>query len=1278
MSQKRIIGIDLGTTNSVCAVVMGMEPEVIPNSEGENKTPSFVAFMDNGEVVVGEIARRQAATNPLKSISSVKRLIGRSFDEVQESGEIYPFQLVDHENELLIDIDEMGYRPEQISALVLKKVKESAEAYLGEEVTQAVITVPAYFDDLQRQATIEAANMAGLDVQRLINEPTAAAMAYGLGRSSETDEIIAVYDFGGGTFDITLLEISEKTFEVLTSSGDTRLGGDDLDHAIIDYIVQEFEEENGFDLTTDPVIIRRLKEVAERAKCELSTTVQTRISLPFLTQKNGQHLHLDMKITRQTFEDLIHDYVNQTIRCCRKAIEEANISKKDINKVILVGGSTRIPMVQEAVEDFFKQAVFKGVNPDEVVALGAATQAGIFEGSIQEVVLLDVTPHSLGIETEGGKFSEIIEKNSTIPIKAAKTFTTTEANQEFVNIHVLQGESKDSVDNKSLGKFSLSNIPSAPSGVPRIRVTFFINADGVMEITAEEMSSGIAENITIVHSQLTEEEAERRSRRRQRNTRSQKSKRKDDRTPQRRNDESSRVAGRSSTQENPRMGLKLERPKTNADDSDYRQKTGPDDSGVKSQTGTVESPQKFTVIGDTQPSEVAKGVSTRLADNSLAPVDYGKTPPMYSHLNTPLSKENATRPEPPAAQQKEKTPPPPEESTGFRIEKSDDAIPALNKTLLEKNESENDTSDFENELTEKVTSEHSRKPSSNYDSETLLEPTFSQLNSANEGEDNSLPAPIKRCLSLAVSGDSSDDALEQYQFALKDLRSEQHFSNMSYPFLRARFYLQMMCGQLQETIDTLQLLRKAHGKAKSEDVLALHSKALTHFGSPASLVRAQAYAKELSGDFAGACLDYEQATKIEPRPEDQEVLKRLYTARSEKKNDPQAKFKLVKVLLKSNQVDEAIEILQELQDDEQLRSRALKVLGLCYWQKNMHYLAWQKFKSLKIDDDLKDILYRLATDMESSDQLNNAINVLDHLADHAPNFRDTEARLKKLNYRMKLQKEEYESHRDVPVLSKDSRFDIVEEINRGSMGIIFKAKDKMLNEIVALKMLNDYLCSDPSAVERFKSEARAAKKLSHPYIVRIHDLFEIDQKRFISMEFIEGTDLKKMLVEKTTFTVEMVIYYLKQICDALGYAHKLGIIHRDIKPANIMVTSDNSVKITDFGIAKILRGDEVTKSGTAVIGTPLYMAPEQIIGDSVDARTDIYSLGIMLYEIISGNPPFYLGNIEYHHIHTAPPTLPASVPEKMAEIIMKMISKEPSDRYQSVSEILNQISRPTS
>jgi molecular chaperone DnaK len=515
-SESHILGIDLGTTNSVVAITIGSDPVVMPNSEGGNKTPSVVAFLDNGDVVVGEIALRQAATNPVRTISSVKRLMGRNLEDIEDAGDMFPYQLVSHEGDLLIDVDGMGYRPEQISALILKKLKESAESYLGTEVNRAVITVPAYFDDAQRQATIDAAGMAGLEVLRLINEPTAAAMAYGLGRTSQEDEIVAVYDFGGGTFDVSLLEISEKTFEVLTSTGDSHLGGDDLDAAVVSMIVAEFQDEYGVDLTEDPVTLRRLKEVAERAKCELSTTNQTTLALPFLTYVNGQPLHLDRMFTRDEFEDLIDDFVRRTIRCCKRALEEAGLSKKDINRVIMVGGTTRIPLVQDSVEEFFDQQIFRGVNPDEVVALGAATQAGVFEGSVQEVVLLDVTPHSLGIEVEGGKFSRIIEKNSTIPIKAAKTFTTTEDNQAFVNIHVLQGESDEAAENRSLGKFALTGIPPASAGVPRVRVTFFINSDGVMEISAEDMHTGQAQAITIVHSQLTEEEKSRRHRKRQR------------------------------------------------------------------------------------------------------------------------------------------------------------------------------------------------------------------------------------------------------------------------------------------------------------------------------------------------------------------------------------------------------------------------------------------------------------------------------------------------------------------------------------------------------------------------------------------------------------------------------------------------------------------------------------------------------------------------------------------------------------------------------------------
>lgn len=1313
-SEKRVIGIDLGTTNSVCAVVLGTEPEVVPNSEGANKTPSVVAFLKDDEVIVGEIARRQAATNPTKTITSVKRLIGRSFTDVEEADELYPYQLVDHENELLIDIDGMGYRPEQISALVIKKLKESAEAYLNEEVSQAVITVPAFFDDIQRQATIQAAEMAGLEVLRLLNEPTAAAMAYGLGRSKQSDEIVAVYDFGGGTFDITVLEISDKTFEVRTSTGDTQLGGDDLDDCIVQHVLEKFEEENGISLTQDPVTIRRLKEVAERAKCELSTTTQSRLSLPFLAENDGQPVHLEQTLDRDDFEDMIDPYVRRTVKSCKRALEEAGLTKKDIDKVILVGGTTRIPLVQDSVEDFFDQAPFMGVNPDEVVALGAATQAGIFEGMVQEVLLLDVTPHSLGIEVEGGKFSKIIDKNSTIPIKAAKTFTTTEENQAFVNIHVLQGESEESAENKSLGKFSLMDIPASAAGIPRVRVTFFINADGVMDISAEEMSSGRAEAITIVHSQLSNEESDKRKRRRSRKS---KRKRKDHRAPTRYgNSKSGTGTGTSisSTAEHDSVSNLKDpnRPKqTPLPDDDSRPGVplkpaarSDDSSVIKTGTATRESEKpQFAVLGDAEPGGSDDEHVTRRSfeskEVSMSPVDYSKAPPMYSSVQTPPEgissqsediedeiSENKKFQEQVKSDFKESP-----SETNFKLEKKQDRVPDFDRDisgtgsgekplytdpdLLKKNIPESEGAakvpeDASNTIYD------SKRGSAFHSDETRYDENFSGT-----GEDVSrvgsivLPEGVSKLVSKIIDNDTAGDTGDNaYIEALNALSTELYERSNNFEVMRARCLLQMKVGQESEALTLLEALRQKHGTGHANDVLKTHDICVANFGNSAKYLRARAYAKEITRDLAGACADYERASKMDPAEGDTIELKRLYQILSDRDQDPQAKFKLVKILLKSNEVDDAIEILQELQDDEQFRSRSLKVLGLCYWQKNMHYLAWQKFKSLKVDDDLKDILYRLASDMESTDQVANAVNVLEHLNENAPAYRDTEARLKKLNYRLKLQKEEYESHRDVPVLSQDSRFTILEEINRGSMGIIFKANDKMLNDIVALKMLNDYLCSDPSAVERFTSEARAAKKLSHPYIVRIHDLFEIETKRFISMEYIEGMDLKRMLMEKTTFTLDMVLYYLRQICDAISYAHRLGIVHRDIKPANVMVTTDNQIKITDFGIAKILRGDDITKSGTAVIGTPLYMAPEQIIGDRIDARTDIYSLGIMLYEIVADNPPFYLGNIEYHHIHTAPPELPSSVPEGLGKIIMKMIEKEPGNRYQKIEEMLADMS----
>ncbi|MBX3727763.1 MAG: molecular chaperone DnaK [Candidatus Sumerlaeia bacterium] len=1228
-SEERIIGIDLGTTNSVVALCLGAEPEVIPNPEGSNKTPSVVAFLENGEIVVGEIARRQAATNPKRTISSVKRLMGQTLEDLEGEGAIIPYQLVEHEGQLLVDVDGMGYRPEQISALVLKKLKESAEAYLGEDVTKAVITVPAHFDDLQRQATLDAAEMAGLEVVRLMNEPTAAAMAYGLGQSQDTEEIVAVYDFGGGTFDITLLEISGRTFEVLTSTGDSQLGGDDLDNTIVRVVVAEFLEEHGVDLMQDPVTLRRLKEVAERAKCELSTTQRTSISLPFITYKDGQPLHLERMLTRREFEGLIENYVTRTVRCCKKALEEAGVKKADIKRVILVGGTTRIPMVQDSVEEFFDQQAFKGVNPDEVVALGAATQAGVFEGHVQEVVLLDVTPHTLGIEVEGGRFSPLIEKNATIPIKAAKTFTTTEEDQEFVRIHVLQGESKEAAENRSLGKFTLTGIPPEPAGSPRIRVTFYINADGVVEISAEEMNSGRQEAMTIVHSRLTEDEKQRRQTKRSRVKRG---------TGAAGTRRGATAARRAATGKADSSGV---RPRPETAPTAGRALPGvptgrpvtpppppPPPAGARD-TGAGEQ-QAFAVLGDAPPGQApARGARVReITERTLKPVDYSQAPPTYSRMSSgqvqrPRDLES-TRVEP---QEFEQIPPPPREA-------------------------------------ERIVPRAPLPGAPEFVPETIRETDFLR--------DGSLPNDVVEARELAESGRDDAEAQEIYKRALTKLSAPPLATDTSFAACRTRVLLHALSGQIDESRTALATLREHHLTAKPDEVLGLHDQLLERFGAP-SVLRDRGLARRQLGMLAEACTDIEQAMRQEPQAADRDLLAELYRERSTKDNDPQAMFKLVKLLLKRNAVDEAIEVLQELKGHEAYEQRALKVLGLCHWQKNLHFLAWQSFKALPIDDDLKDILYRLASDMETSDQLKNAVMVLEHLVASAPDYLDAEARLRKLGYRLKLQREEEMSQRDVPVLSRESRFTIIEEINRGSMGIIYKAKDKTLNEIVAVKVLNDYLCGDPSAVERFKSEARAAKKLSHPYIVRIHDLFEFDSKRFLSMEFIEGTDLKRMISERTSFGESQLVYYVIQICDALSYAHQLGIVHRDIKPANIMITQKNLVKITDFGIAKILRGEDATKSGTAVIGTPLYMAPEQIIGEPVDGRTDIYALGIMMYEIVSGNPPFYLGNIEYHHIHTPPPDLPDTVSPKIRRIIMKMIQKKPEDRYQTVDAVLDDL-----
>ncbi len=513
----KVIGIDLGTTNSCVAISEGGQTKVIENAEGARTTPSIVAYLDDNEILVGAPAKRQAVTNPKNTIYAVKRLIGRKFDdaEVQRDIKSMPFQIVKaNNNDAWVEAHGEKLSPPQVSAEVLRKMKKAAEDYLGEPVTEAVITVPAYFNDSQRQATKDAGRIAGLDVKRIINEPTAAALAFGMDKGEKGDRKIAVYDLGGGTFDISIIEIAEvdgdKQFEVLATNGDTFLGGEDFDQRLINYIIDEFKKDQGIDLKNDVMALQRLKEAAEKAKIELSSGQQTEINLPYITMDASGPKHLAMKITRAKFESLVEDLITRSIEPCRTAIKDAGLSVNDINDVILVGGQSRMPKVQEAVKDFFGKEPRRDVNPDEAVAVGAAIQGAVLAGDRNDVLLLDVTPLSLGIETMGGVMTKLINKNTTIPTKATQVFSTAEDNQSAVTIHVLQGERERASANKSLGQFNLSDIPPAPRGVPQVEVTFDIDANGILHVSAKDKGTGKVANITIqASSGLSEEEIER-------------------------------------------------------------------------------------------------------------------------------------------------------------------------------------------------------------------------------------------------------------------------------------------------------------------------------------------------------------------------------------------------------------------------------------------------------------------------------------------------------------------------------------------------------------------------------------------------------------------------------------------------------------------------------------------------------------------------------------------------------------------------------------------------